>query len=243
MHVITHRSITPPCLQVDPTKLSWPLRGAYNFACGNILLNNVSLLYNLVALGTLLVHYNSGQMFPQIFNAPLLATSLADLWGIRWHQLFRWCFTRLARFFVGHGLRLMYPSPAYKAPKVLERVLLALTIFLLSGVLHEYMTWGAYGFVTGWQLCFFIIHGISLVIEQMLLSSLPKIMNRLPARLTHLTTMGFFILTCPLFMEPWVTSGFIKTMWHPVPLAKPLLSAVGLADVGLRLVPHAAIQC
>ncbi len=116
--------------------------------------------------------------------------SVADLWQ-RWHQSFRLSFLRLAYRptkswlcsrlrpwlkddAVGtgsssiHGVAVALLLPVLP---LLEQALPLLAVFLLSGLVHEYMCWAAFGHA--YQLAFFLLHGTAAVAETALHRAVP----------------------------------------------------------------------
>ncbi|KAG2501023.1 hypothetical protein HYH03_000843 [Edaphochlamys debaryana] len=130
------------------------------------------------------------------FREPWLGLfSVSELWQ-RWHQLFRTSFTRLAhrpaRALVRRLLTGSSPRPGGSGgsvevtavaggagpsarPAVVAQARRAkaaadaaglMAVFLLSGMVHEYMCWAAFGRAKGYQLAFFLAHGAAVLAEQ-----------------------------------------------------------------------------
>uniref|UniRef100_A0A7S0RTS8 Wax synthase domain-containing protein n=1 Tax=Chlamydomonas leiostraca TaxID=1034604 RepID=A0A7S0RTS8_9CHLO len=81
-----------------------------------------------------------------------------------------------------------------------------LASFVASGLIHEYMCWAALGAAHGTQLLFFTLHGVAAVAERALCVA--------PNRAA---TVLFCVLTCPLFVWPWVLAGYVYRFPSPLP--------------------------
>ncbi|GLC57529.1 hypothetical protein PLESTB_001237200 [Pleodorina starrii] len=178
--------------------------------------------------------------------------SVSELWQ-RWHQLFRMTFVRLAYRPARAGVRRLLGAgpraggaganddsdPAAKgdgkaarrggggAAIVAEGVAL-FAVFLLSGVIHEYMCWAAFGAARGWQLLFFLSHAAAILVEQAAAAAIARrsvprggapLGPVLPGVLRG--AMGaasavFCVLSSVAFMRPWLEAGYYRDIWHPV---------------------------
>lgn len=98
-----------------------------------------------------------------------------------------------------------------------ERALPVLAVFALSGLVHEYMQWAAFGHATGDQALFFGLHGAAIVVEGALLRALPGLRGSRAARAAwRVGTLAFCVATCVIFMRPWLAAGYHRQFWHPV---------------------------
>lgn len=229
LSILTHVNVR------NVSQLSWLGRCCYSFASGTLLLTLIRIFFETLLTACSLVSYKAAVRLPVFFNGPFKATSLTDLWGERWHQAFRYYFIKLASAMVKpvlSAVRSHCPSKAaLLALKDLERVLMVLAVFFLSGVMHETMTWCLYGHVTGYHMLFFLLHGIMVVFEKAVCVHAPAVAYAIPPWLGNLLTLGFFFVTCPLFMEPWLAHGFVSTLWQPFISTKPLVHA-GMGQFG-----------
>ncbi|GFR51607.1 hypothetical protein Agub_g14031 [Astrephomene gubernaculifera] len=122
-----------------------------------------------------------------LFRSPHLSESPVDFWNNRWHQAFRWWWTRLVfqplRAALKRGLDRLEDAPgsgnrhASLWPKQAacwlarrnRRLILAglptLAVFGFSAAFHESLLWINFGRPTGEQALFFLFHGL-LVIAQ-----------------------------------------------------------------------------
>ena len=94
----------------------------------------------------------TGMWVADAFRWPILANSIQDLWSRRWNMTFRDIVHRLI-------FEVMDPK---KHP-----VVAAMSVFLFSGLIHEYLVWLAlpndFGKEWGYMTAFFVIHGIATV--------------------------------------------------------------------------------
>lgn len=59
-------------------------------------------------------------------------------------------------------------APPSKFARRLEEAAGLVAVFALSGTIHEYMCWAAFGGAGGWQLSFFLLHAVAVLLEQAL---------------------------------------------------------------------------
>jgi hypothetical protein len=94
------------------------------------------------------------------FNWPAAAKSIGDLWGFRWHQFLRFYFQGLGYTTVDKLL----PKGKAVSPG-LRWSLQTVAAFFMSGIMHEHLTWAAFGTVTGFYMAFFGLHCAALLLE------------------------------------------------------------------------------
>ncbi|RUS15256.1 hypothetical protein BC937DRAFT_92693 [Endogone sp. FLAS-F59071] len=114
-------------------------------------------------------------------NHPYLATSLHNFWSHRWHQIFRRTWTSVA-FQPVHRFVQTRLNPQLTKLGILQTQIdvlalacAILSVFVVSGLMHEYIALAALGknrYIPGEQLLFFSLHGLAVVIEKILLTSL-----------------------------------------------------------------------
>jgi len=111
----------------------------------------MSLLYSCAAFLGVLILLQAPEQWPPLFDAPWRSTSLRDLWGRRWHQLFQ-------ELFISLGSR--------PANRIFGRPAGVIGAFLVSGVLHDVrlrvMGEGVDPRVT---YGFFVFHGLAVIAE------------------------------------------------------------------------------
>jgi hypothetical protein len=111
----------------------------------------ITAVYLFFTICGVLIFRHDPLQWPPIFHAPWFATSLNDFWSRRWHQIFRDSFVS----FGGKPLFLLFG----RAGGVLGA-------FLVSGILHDFGTWGMgnggdFRCIAG----FFVINGIGMILE------------------------------------------------------------------------------
>lgn len=177
---------------------------------------------------------------------PILSTSLDDLWSHRWHQLLRTSWVAFAFRPTRHiAQRLLVKRLKNPMPVVL--LLSALSVFAISGLMHEYIIycnvgWSVYRrFFLGQQLYFFFIHGLGVVFERVIKQFSKRI---LPSSyrnsffiecVQRLWVLGFGFYTFPAFLDGFSYWG----VWHDNPLTyvQPYILRA------LRAVPEARPFC
>jgi hypothetical protein len=164
---------------------------------------------------------------------PQVSTSLQELWARRWHQMFRSSFHLLAYQPLRALLRALKDKakaaspdgkhPLLPAVSILQRVVPVYAVFLLSGLVHEYMNWAGLGRTTGHQLAFFTLHGGLLLAEGAVCAVAPRAARSAPAWAKMAAIHAIFLATAPLFTEPWLSADYHMGFWHPVQMVGPLL--------------------
>jgi alginate O-acetyltransferase complex protein AlgI len=123
-----------------------------------------------------------GAQPPVLHDHPILSLSLAEFWGRRWNRV------------VGHWLFSTLYRPLALAGRAAAGVAAA---FLGSAALHFYFTWAAIGL--SWAVVmasFFVLQVPLLLLEQKLGQA------RWPSPWRRVWTLGWLLLTAPLFVEP-----------------------------------------
>ena len=121
------------------------------------------------------------------FRYPILAHSILDFWGRYDVWIHRWLKQHI---FEPIGLKRRRP------------VLGILAVFATSGLLHEYLFLPVDRSVLGWQLAFFLIHGLGAIAGVGLGVLFRRISGRrAPRALAIAATVAFVLLTAPLFIH------------------------------------------
>jgi len=179
------------------------LVGLCLYLCFNVLLDTVGLFWE--------VAFN---MKPkELFKAPFLASSPRDFWSKRWNMFFRDFFHKI--FFKN-----------YKSISYVRSIVSALAIFAISGILHEYVYWSIMGTLSGLNFMFFMVHGLATTIQVIVQTMFPS-SRRIPMALAIPINSVFLAFTMPLFLDPYIQSGFIRHVKLPLSLMPTLNSAVG----------------
>ncbi|KAI0042863.1 hypothetical protein FA95DRAFT_511623 [Auriscalpium vulgare] len=139
----------------DPT-LPWYLFAgkcvAMTILCPVGLCSSFAATYYIVAFLCITLLGQSSAQWPPLFQEPWRATSLADYWGTRWHQVFK-------RSFVVCG--------AKPAARLFGRAGGVIGAFFVSGVMHDTGVWGAgLGTDPGSITMFFTMMGVGCVLEE-----------------------------------------------------------------------------
>lgn len=226
---------TLPPLEWLFVNLPYLSRCAFAFPAGVFLSFHMDLIYCLVrlimAVGAFkfpAVRRLVADMPKRAFNWPIAAGTVGELWGYRWHQFLRFYFESLGYGAV-EALLAVLPKPLQVHGKVqlaLRHIMRCVAVFLMSGLLHEYLTWAVFGRITGQYLLFFMINCAAVLLEH--LQAGPR-GAKLPAWVLRVWTLGLFILLGPMFVEPYRDGGFFdQRAFHLLgaPLVRQLLDCV-----------------
>jgi uncharacterized membrane protein len=165
-------------------------------------------------------------------SVPGLSTSISDLWGNRWHQFLRYYFQGLGYTLVDKTVAPVFgqvlPVQWQKSALATAR---SLVVFAMSGVWHEYITWAAYGVVTGKYMAFFMLHGLAVIVESYAVHLAPKaVQARVPYWMQRVYATVFMVMTTPLFTVPYQQNGYLEHCFHPfvVPVTATLAGWYGI---------------
>ncbi|CAF0955621.1 unnamed protein product [Didymodactylos carnosus] len=160
----------------------------------------VFLLFNYDCVKTILVLIFNRRLdtIPELFRSPYLATSPKNFWK-RWHQMYRNTWLHIIYIPISTLIRQLHPT----STKLIYFGLPAMAVFLFSGIIHEYIVYGAFQIITGEQLLFFTMQGIAVNIEHVLVK---KCNVTMPNWLGFLLTFLFNGITGIYFVRPWVKS-------------------------------------
>jgi hypothetical protein len=198
---------------------------------------------------------------PFMFDKPWSALSLSELWSKRWHQVLRYYFTGLGYNLadkltaaVVTGLSWLLPgssivmvikqqqqqqqqgqSPALSSAlqKQLKRAMRTLVVFAISGLVHEYVSWAAFGIWTWHQLAFFMFHAFAILFEDLgskLMTCSGRTSASVPMWLRRVWVLGFAAWTAPWFVNVYLHNQHYQNYVPPflIPLATELLKHFGL---------------
>ncbi|KAH7921129.1 hypothetical protein BV22DRAFT_1039001 [Leucogyrophana mollusca] len=168
--------------------------------------------YDFATIVAVLVLRQRPAQWPPLFDAPWRATSLAELWGRRWHQSNR-------IFLIGVG--------AKPASYVFGRAGGVLGAFALSGVMHDFGLRAVgrgsdFGAVVG----FFVVMGVGALLEALWARAFGG-KGRGSGWLGWLWTVGWVTGWGNMLVEAWLTRGAAGTTVFP-PLYSPTKLAVAL---------------
>ncbi|KAG9292910.1 hypothetical protein G9A89_016272 [Geosiphon pyriformis] len=138
------------------------------------------------------------------FDNPWISTSLSELWSRRWHQAFRSMWVSLVfkplRILIQSKLKKDFPRLA----QVLELTIPTLGVFVISGIIHEYLAYVAmyHTWTPGHQLFFFTMQALGMIVERFFFQ------NYLLIKESHLLRriwgLGYIYFTLPYFLRCFV---------------------------------------
>ncbi|KAF9193830.1 hypothetical protein BGZ51_002153 [Haplosporangium sp. Z 767] len=133
---------------------------------------------------------------------PGFATSPAEFWR-QWHHLFKYIWVDLGFKPVHHLLR-KHVTPNLSNKKIakgLELVLPVMGVFLMSGLMHEYMMVAMWHVRPGHMTAFFLLQGAATIVSKAMNNTVGRKVSVPPLILITLTWV-FNLTTAALFMEP-----------------------------------------
>jgi hypothetical protein len=161
--------------------------------------------------------------FEPIMNSPLLSTSLRDFWSHRWNYTVKENLHRLGFKPTLKVLKVLSTgnlhqdsskpsddkSVQFKHP-AWHFLLGAFGAFFVSGLIHEWLVLVLMEQTTTWEnMLFFLIHG-ALTTSEVVLSRTGKSLlgydpvAAIPRIISIPATAAIFLVTSPLFLNPWV---------------------------------------
>jgi hypothetical protein len=166
----------------------------------------IQWINDLNTINIIILFRQSSSRWPPLFDAPWRATSVADFWGKRWHQLFRSSFAQVGAkplsFFIGRAG--------------------VLGAFCLSGILHDWGMWamgrGSYfGSVGG----FFLMMSFGCILEDLF--------RRVSGRKVQgwwgwLWTMTWMVGWGNWLVDAWARTGLLGSTIMPNVTQKALLA-------------------
>jgi hypothetical protein len=177
----------------------------------------VNLLLHLTAVFVPQLRQFCAELPFSAFRKPWISTSLKELWGIRWHQFLRFYYEGLGYATVDKILWLWREDARVSQ---LRGIMRGASAFLISAITHEYVTWAAYGAVTGYYMAFFGLQFVSVMVEGAFMSvvapRLPASLRRYSKLFGRIWTWAVCGLMAPLFFEPFRVTGFYsRCALHP----------------------------
>ncbi|KAF9305837.1 hypothetical protein BGZ74_008709 [Mortierella antarctica] len=134
---------------------------------------------------------------------PGFATSPAEFWR-QWHHLFQYIWVDLG-FKPTHYLLRKYVTSKDVVPKAvvqsLEMAVPIMGVFLMSGLMHEFMVVGMWHEQFGYMTAFFMIQGVATILSKVLQQSVGKRVQ-VPRLVLIAMTWAFNLTTVGLFMTP-----------------------------------------
>ena len=153
---------------------------------------------DILTIFCILVLRQKPEQWPPMFDAPWLATSLADMWGKKWHGLFRQTFVEI-------GAK---PLAYVTGSRLIGGCIGA---FVVSAFLHYVALWGlGQGFDLSLPL-FFIMMGVGTILE-----GLWKATGRKAGGFAGwVWTIGWCIVWGAPMMDAWIRRGLIANTSMP----------------------------
>ncbi|KAL0092945.1 membrane bound O-acyl transferase family-domain-containing protein [Phycomyces blakesleeanus] len=149
-----------------------------------------------------LKHYlESTLTMPPLFDSPWQTDSLRDFWSRRWHTIYNDCFYRLGykptrQLMISMGIR-----------GVACRLVPALAVFALSGMMHEYFLYCSTGprlyyshWVGGLQCLFFACQTLGIAIGDRLIKK---------GWAGWVWAVFYMVMTSHLFVVPYILTGYM----------------------------------
>jgi hypothetical protein len=146
----------------------------------------IHMLFGIESAAASLVYINRAIGFipPPVHDAPARSRTVQEFWGVRWNKI-------ISSWLNAHCLR---PLAARRRP------LLGLALaFVVSAVLHAYFTWAAISLEMALIMGAFFLVQLPIVLLERKLH-----VARWPLLASHVWTIGWFALTGPLFLEPYL---------------------------------------
>lgn len=157
------------------------------------------------------------ELYPaHVFDRPQAGTSIREFWSHRWHQLVRFYFEGL-----GHGaVDLLLPRESSFGVRV---VLYTAAAFVMSGLLHEYLSWAATGHATGMFMVFVAMDFTAVIVEAVFPAALRSAVgakrDHVPSHvsggskalcllLQQSWTWAVALAGAPFFIEPLLVAGY-----------------------------------
>ncbi|THH17358.1 hypothetical protein EW146_g3436 [Bondarzewia mesenterica] len=163
--------------------------------CTSFQMSYYGLAFAMIAIGG-----QEPEQWPPMFDAPWRATSLADFWGRRWHQMFK------RAFVVGGGKPMA---------KLFGRPGGVLGSFIVSALMHDIGVWGlGYGMDLGGVTLFFVMMGAGCVLEGLWEQ---KMMNgkRVGGAVGWVWAMVWMFGWGSLIVDAWARRGLIESKMLP----------------------------
>jgi hypothetical protein len=176
----------------DDRNLSWPAYHAFGFAQ---VLSLFLLLSTAADATTLLLNLLARKPIDDVWHYPFLATSPRDFWSRRWNRLCR-----------GHFHRVVF-TPILRHTG--SHSLAAMSVFVLSGLLHDYLNLVAFHQASLANTLFFTVHGVACSAQVYLEKRYPGLRSW-PKPAAWALNSVFFLATAPIFFWPYVRGRF----WH-----------------------------
>jgi len=156
--------------------------------------------------------------WPPLFNAPIMACSLADFWTKRWHATYRRVFHRLSKAILC-VLPISHPSPSW-APRIIRSVV----IFGLSALFHVLVMYRADMLQADRPrmlmdpsiIKFFLLQPFGLALENFVVLPACKLFVPVGWRSTisRIWVWTFMLWSGRFWSDVWISRGFWDEKWN-----------------------------
>lgn len=150
---------------------------------------------------------------------PICSTSLGELWSFRWHQSLKPTWLNFPLREVRLITERFFMKKNNKNAKRVGIMAAGLSVFIASGLLHEYLAYvntglSDYKEFVGYEFLFFTLHGVAVLCEKFVEKACQGqswTKNPTIKALRRAWTLGFLFVTFPLFLR-----GFLYwDSWYP----------------------------
>lgn len=128
-------------------------------------------------------------IYNSLFKTPWFSTNPKELWGIRWHQTFRYLYMNIIYYPIKNTIR-------SKISNKLSHIISIFFVFFVSGLIHEYVNFCAIHEINYFNILFFLIHGLMYILYELF--------PFLQSQKYNFIYIIFIILTLDLFCDPWL---------------------------------------
>jgi hypothetical protein len=143
---------------------SWPASCAFSFAAALLLTQQLEVGYGPIRIALIILGFRfpmlaelAAQMPTRAFKWPVAAASVSEFWSMRWHQFLRFYFQGLG----GAAVNTIFPN----ASATLRTSMQCVAVFVISGLMHEYLLWAVFDAASGRHLAFFMLNCVVVLVE------------------------------------------------------------------------------
>ncbi|CAO3653418.1 unnamed protein product [Mucor hiemalis] len=148
----------------------------------------------------------------RLMENPICATSLGDIWSLRWHQSLKPTWLNLPFKEVRYTVERKLSKCGVENARRLATMVAALSVFMCSGLLHEYLAYVNIGYTeyklfAGQEMCFFTIQGIAVMMEILVSRSFKHqswAKSPLMTTISRIWALSFLCITSPLFLRAFM---------------------------------------
>lgn len=165
---------------------------------GTMIYASMTAAYNIFAFFCILALRQEPEQWPPMYDAPWFATSLSEMWGKKWHALFRQTFVEI-------GAK---PLAYLTGSRLVGGCIGAFTV---SALLHHFALWGmGRGFDLRMPL-FYIMMGVGTILEGLW----RKTGGKVGGIAGWSWTMGWCVVWGALMIDVWTLRGLVANTFLP----------------------------